>query len=75
MTREEFETCVGYLIETYHLPVDYLAKKIKGFPLNDYELTTPQHLVNRYVFVNFAISLCLCLCLCLFLLFPLKVMK
>lgn len=47
MTREEFEECVGYLMETYHLPVDYLTRKSKGFPLNDYALATPQYLVDK----------------------------
>lgn len=47
MTREEFETCVGYLVETYHVPADYLPKKVKGFPLNDYVLATPQQLVDK----------------------------
>ena len=47
MTREELETCVGYLIETYHLPVDNLARKIKGLPLNDYEMASPQYLVEK----------------------------
>lgn len=48
MKREEFESAVASMLETYHLPVDNLAVKKKHFPLNNYVLSTPQELVDRY---------------------------
>ena len=48
MNLSEFELLVSYLLETYHLPKDYLVKKEKGFPLNNYSLSTPEELVEKY---------------------------
>ena len=48
MTEDEFEKAVGCMIETYHLPVEALPRRHKGFPLNDYAIVTPQELVKRY---------------------------
>ena len=47
MTEEEFEKAVGCMIETYHLPVDLLPRRQKGFPLNDFAIVTPEQLVKR----------------------------
>lgn len=48
MTEDEFEKAVGCMIETYHLPVEALPRRHKGFPLNDYAIVTPRELVKRY---------------------------
>ena len=50
MTENEFEKAVGCMIETYHLPVEALPRRKKGFPLNDYAIVTPSELVKRYDF-------------------------
>ena len=50
MTEDEFEKAVGCMIETYHLPVEALPRRKKGFPLNDYAIVTPSELVKRYDF-------------------------
>lgn len=47
MNREEFESAVSSMLETYHLPADNLAMKKKHFPLNNYVLSSPQELVDR----------------------------
>ncbi len=47
MNREEFESAVSSMLETYHLPADNLAVKKKHFPLNNYVLSSPQELVDR----------------------------
>lgn len=47
MSRSEFEELVKYCLWSYHLPVDYLTRKDKGFPLNDYHLASPEELVTK----------------------------
>lgn len=46
MNRAEFENAVECLLLSYHLPVDFLTRKKKSFPLNDYAIATPQQLVD-----------------------------
>lgn len=49
MNREEFEEVVKYCLASYHLPVDYLTRKDKGFPLNSYHLASASELVDKCV--------------------------
>lgn len=47
MSREDFELLVSYLLQTYHLYPDYLIKKDKHFPLNEYRMSSAEELVSR----------------------------
>ena len=49
MNREEFEEVVKYCLMSYHLPVDYLTRKDKSFPLNSYHLASASELVDKCV--------------------------